>query len=169
MSPELMRPGRADVLTMVPHRRLLSLDEHVEHTAAKPLIVPEMIVCDHGEVFVAHNFRASCRLPETDCQPTHEGAHKGAHKGAHEGAHKGAHKGAPLGKGHIEQAVERKRITGCPHRDRTRSMSAHRFRSTAGATVKARGGEHRPSDSTWTVVVAGPAPASDTVFLHGVP
>ncbi|MER5776460.1 hypothetical protein ABT144_19600 [Streptomyces sp. NPDC002039] len=23
--------------------------------------------------------------------------------------------------------------------------------------------------STWTVVVAGPAPASDTVFLYGVP
>lgn len=26
-----------------------------------------------------------------------------------------------------------------------------------------------PSASTWTVVVAGPAPASDTVFLYGVP
>ncbi|MFD4924207.1 hypothetical protein ACFWNE_23305 [Streptomyces goshikiensis] len=25
------------------------------------------------------------------------------------------------------------------------------------------------SASTWTVVVAGPAPASDTVFLYGVP
>lgn len=30
---------------------------------------------------------------------------------------------------------------------------------------------HRPvcGASTWTVVVAGPAPGSDTVFLYGVP
>ncbi|WP_411146570.1 Mu transposase C-terminal domain-containing protein [Streptomyces sp. x-80] len=89
VTPELMRPGWVDVLKMsrsvLPHRRLLSLDERLEHAAAKPVIVPEMIVCDHGKVFVSHNFRASCRFLEIDFQPTH--------------------KGAPFEKGHIEKML----------------------------------------------------------------
>lgn len=89
VTPELMRPGWVDVLKMsrsvLPHRRLLSLDERLEHAAAKPVIVPEMIVCDHGKVFVSHNFRASCRFLEIDFQPTH--------------------KAAPFEKGHIEKML----------------------------------------------------------------
>lgn len=89
VTPELMRPGWVDALKMsrsvLPHRRLLSLDERLEHAAARPVIVPETIVCDHGKVFVSHNFRASCRFLEIDFQPTH--------------------KGAPFEKGHIEKML----------------------------------------------------------------
>ncbi|TLQ47141.1 Mu transposase C-terminal domain-containing protein [Streptomyces marianii] len=89
VTPELMRPGWVDVLKMsrsvLPHRRLLTLDERLEHAAARPVIVPEMIVCDHGKVFVSHNFRASCRFLEIDFQPTH--------------------KGSPFEKGHIEKML----------------------------------------------------------------
>lgn len=78
VTPELMRPGWVDALKMsrsvLPHRRLLTLDERLEHAAARPVIVPEMIVCDHGKAFVSHNFRASCRFLEIDFQPTHKGS-----------------------------------------------------------------------------------------------
>ncbi|KJS52910.1 integrase [Streptomyces rubellomurinus subsp. indigoferus] len=90
VTPELMRPGWVDALKMsrsvLPHRRLLTLDERLEHAAAKPVIVPETIVCDHGMVFVSHNFRASCRFLEIDFQPTH--------------------KGSPFQKGHIEKMLD---------------------------------------------------------------
>lgn len=89
VTPELMRPGWVDALKMsrsvLPHRRLLTLDERLEHAAAKPVIVPEMIVCDHGKAFISHNFRASCRFLEIDFQPTH--------------------KGSPFQKGHIEKML----------------------------------------------------------------
>ncbi|WP_327311346.1 Mu transposase C-terminal domain-containing protein [Streptomyces sp. NBC_01243] len=89
VTPELMRPGWVDALKMsrsvLPHRRLLTLDERLEHAAAKPVIVPEMIVCDHGKAFISRNFRASCRFLEIDFQPTH--------------------KGSPFQKGHIEKML----------------------------------------------------------------
>jgi putative transposase len=89
LTPELMRPGWVEVLRMsrsvLPHRRLLSLDERLEHAAARPVIVPEMIVCDHGKVFISRNFIASCRFLEIDVQP--------------------AHKGSPFEKGHIEKML----------------------------------------------------------------
>ncbi|MEU3495409.1 Mu transposase C-terminal domain-containing protein [Kitasatospora cineracea] len=78
VTPELMRPGWAEALRMsrsvLPHRRLLSLDERLEHAAARPVIVPEMIVCDHGKVFISRNFKASCRFLEIDFQPAHKGS-----------------------------------------------------------------------------------------------
>ncbi|MFJ5881689.1 integrase [Kitasatospora cineracea] len=78
VTPELMRPGWADALRMsrsvLPHRRLLSLDERLEHAAARPVIVPEMIVCDHGKAFISRNFKASCRFLEIDFQPAHKGS-----------------------------------------------------------------------------------------------
>ncbi|MFG1880274.1 integrase [Sphaerisporangium sp. NPDC049003] len=89
LTPELMRPGWVEALRMarsvLPHRRLLSLDERLEHAAARPVIVPEMIVCDHGKVFISRNFLASCRFLEIDVQP--------------------AHKGSPFEKGHIEKML----------------------------------------------------------------
>jgi hypothetical protein len=89
VTPELMRPGWVDALKMsrsvLPHRRLLTLDERLEHAAARPVIVPEMIVCDHGKAFISRNFRASCRFLEIDFQPTH--------------------KGSPFEKGHIEKML----------------------------------------------------------------
>lgn len=89
VTPELMRPGWADALKMsrsvLPHRRLLSLDERLAHAAARPVIVPEMIVCDHGKAFISRNFLASCRFLEIDFQPSH--------------------KGSPFEKGHIERML----------------------------------------------------------------
>src|SRR6185437_5450653 len=77
LTPEPMRPGWAEALRMsrsvLPHRRLLSIDERLEHAAARPVIVPETIVCDHGKVFVSHNFRASCRFLGINFQPAHQG------------------------------------------------------------------------------------------------
>ncbi|MFB7237901.1 hypothetical protein ACFCXK_24295 [Streptomyces sp. NPDC056269] len=58
--------------SVLPHRRLLTLDERLEHEAARPVIVPETIVCDHGKVFVSRNFRASCRYLGINLQPAHK-------------------------------------------------------------------------------------------------
>jgi sulfur carrier protein ThiS len=90
VTPELMRPGWVDALRMsrsvLPYQRLLSIDERLEHAAAKPVIVPEMIVCDHGKAFISRNFRASCRFLEIDFQPTH--------------------KASPFQKGHVEKMLD---------------------------------------------------------------
>jgi hypothetical protein len=76
ITPETMRPGWSDALRMsrsvMPHRRLLALDERLEHAAARPVIVPDTIVCDHGKVFISNNFRASCRYLGISLQPTHK-------------------------------------------------------------------------------------------------
>jgi putative transposase len=78
VTPEPMRPGWSDALAMsrsvLPHRHMLTIDERVAHAAAKPVIIPEMIVCDQGKVFVSHNFRSSCRLLGIDFQPTLDGS-----------------------------------------------------------------------------------------------
>ncbi|PZT77305.1 MULTISPECIES: TnsA-like heteromeric transposase endonuclease subunit [unclassified Streptomyces] len=90
LTPEVMRPGWVEALRMsrsvLPYRRLLEVDEHLEHAAAKPVIVPEMIVCDHGKVFISRNFKASCRFLEIDFQPTH--------------------KASPFQKGHVEKMLD---------------------------------------------------------------
>ncbi|WP_435885779.1 Mu transposase C-terminal domain-containing protein [Streptomyces erythrochromogenes] len=89
VTPEPMRPGWADALAMsrsvLPHRRLLQLDERLAHAAARPVIVPETIVCDHGKVFISRNFQSSCRFLQIEFQPTH--------------------KGSPFEKGHIEKML----------------------------------------------------------------
>ncbi|MEU4176423.1 Mu transposase C-terminal domain-containing protein [Streptomyces sp. NPDC026589] len=76
ITPETMRPGWPEALRMsrsvLPHQRLLALDKRLEHAAARPAIVPETIVCDHGMVFISHNFRASCRFLGVSLQPTHK-------------------------------------------------------------------------------------------------
>lgn len=75
LTPEPMRPGWAEALSMahsaLPYDRLLSLDERLEHAAAKPVIVPDTIVIDHGSVFVSANFRSSCRHLGISIQPAH--------------------------------------------------------------------------------------------------
>jgi hypothetical protein len=54
LMPEPRRPGWADApriarsVLAVPG--MLALHERLEHAAARPVIVPEMIVCDHGSV-----------------------------------------------------------------------------------------------------------------------
>ncbi|MFE7234102.1 integrase [Streptomyces sp. NPDC057596] len=75
LTPEPMRPGWIDALKMsrsvLPHRRLLSLDERLEHAAARPVIIPETIVCDRGNAFISENFRSACRALEITFQPCH--------------------------------------------------------------------------------------------------
>ncbi|MFD8340320.1 Mu transposase C-terminal domain-containing protein [Streptomyces solisilvae] len=76
VTPEAMRPGWLQALRMsrsvLPHRRLLSIDKRLEHAASRPVIVPETIVCDHGKVFISRNFRAPCRYLGINLQPAHK-------------------------------------------------------------------------------------------------
>ena len=75
VTPEPMRPGWADALSMarsvLPHQRLLGLDQRLAHAAARPVVVPETIVCDHGKAFISQNFRSSCRTLGITFQPAH--------------------------------------------------------------------------------------------------
>lgn len=52
LTPEPMRPGWAKAASMaasaLPYRSMKSIDERLAGAAAKPVIVPETIVCDHG-------------------------------------------------------------------------------------------------------------------------
>jgi hypothetical protein len=78
VTPEPMRPGWTQALSMarsaLPYRRLLGIDARLEHAAARPVIIPETIVVDHGKVFVSRNFRASCNFLGINFQPVHEGS-----------------------------------------------------------------------------------------------
>ena len=70
-----MRPGWPASLAMahsaLPYDRLLGIDERLRHAAARPVIVPDTIVIDHGSVFVSDNFRSSCRHLGISIQPAH--------------------------------------------------------------------------------------------------
>ena len=78
LTPEPMRPGWPDALRMsrsvLPHRRLTEIDERLEHAAARPVIVPETIVCDHGMVYMSQTFRSACRAMGISFQPSHPGS-----------------------------------------------------------------------------------------------
>jgi hypothetical protein len=75
LTPEPMRPGWPASLAMahsaLPYERLLGIDERLRHAAARPVIVPDTIVIDHGSVFVSDNFRSSCRHFGISIQPAH--------------------------------------------------------------------------------------------------
>jgi transposase InsO family protein len=75
LTPEPMRPGWAEALSMarsvLPFERLLSIDERMAHAAARPVMVPDTVVIDHGSVFVSANFRAACRHLGISIQPAH--------------------------------------------------------------------------------------------------
>jgi putative transposase len=77
LTPEPMRPGWADALRMsrsvLPHQRLVAVDERLAQAAARPVIVPETVVCDHGMVYLSQAFRAACRAMGVNFQPTHAG------------------------------------------------------------------------------------------------
>ncbi|MBO0775387.1 MAG: transposase [Actinobacteria bacterium] len=75
LTPEPMRPGWPASLAMahsaLPYDRLLGIDERLRHAAARPVIMPDTIVIDHGSVFVSDCFRASCRHLGISIQPAH--------------------------------------------------------------------------------------------------
>ncbi|HCU91683.1 MAG TPA: integrase [Actinobacteria bacterium] len=78
MTPEPMRPGWPDALRMsrsvLPHRRLAQIDQRLAQAAARPVIVPETIVCDHGKVYMSQAFRNACRAMGISLQPAHGGS-----------------------------------------------------------------------------------------------
>jgi putative transposase len=67
LTPELMRPGWAQAASMaasaLPYRSMKSIDERLEGAAAKPVIVPETIVCDHGKAYLSNTFKSACSSP----------------------------------------------------------------------------------------------------------
>jgi hypothetical protein len=70
-----MRPGWPEALRMarsvLPHRSLLAVDARLEHAAARPVIVPETIVCDRGSVYISQTFRSACQALGINFQPAH--------------------------------------------------------------------------------------------------
>ncbi len=73
--PEPMRPGWATALRMsvsrLPHRRLVDIDARMELAAARPVIVPDTIVIDHGKVFVSEVLTRACERLGISVQPCH--------------------------------------------------------------------------------------------------
>ncbi|MDM2422522.1 Mu transposase C-terminal domain-containing protein [Mycobacteroides abscessus] len=75
LTPEPMRPGWADALRMsrsvLPHRSLTSIDVRLADAAARPVIAPETIVCDHGKAYLSQTFRQACCTLGSSLQPAH--------------------------------------------------------------------------------------------------
>ena len=73
VTPEPMRPGWPEAMKMsasaLPFRRMLSIDERLKHAAARPVIIPQAIVVNHGKVFLSASFKASCAFLGISFQP----------------------------------------------------------------------------------------------------
>jgi len=71
--PEPMRPGWSESLdhahSVIPHERLLSIDERFANAAAKPVIIPETINCDRGRVYLSETFVRACASLGISVQP----------------------------------------------------------------------------------------------------
>jgi Mu transposase, C-terminal len=71
--PEPMRPGWSESLhhahSVIPHERLLSIDERFANAAAKPVIIPETINCDRGRVYLSETFLRACVSLGISVQP----------------------------------------------------------------------------------------------------
>ncbi|WP_433381473.1 Mu transposase C-terminal domain-containing protein [Streptosporangium sp. CA-115845] len=76
MVPEPMRPGWSQALAMsasrIPHRRLVDVDTRLELAAAKPVIVPDTVVIDHGRVFLSEVFLRAADTLGISVQPAHQ-------------------------------------------------------------------------------------------------
>lgn len=75
MVPEPMRPGWDQALAMsasrIPHERLAGIDERIEMAAAKPVIIPDTVVIDHGKVFLSDVFMQAAGTLGISVQPAH--------------------------------------------------------------------------------------------------
>ena len=71
--PEPMRPGWPQSLhhahSVIPHERLLSIDERFANAAAKPVIIPDTITCDRGKVYLPQTFLRACASLGISVQP----------------------------------------------------------------------------------------------------
>ncbi|MGP3913884.1 hypothetical protein [Nonomuraea sp. 10N515B] len=76
MVPEPMRPGWDQALAMsvsrIPHARLVDLDTRMALAAAKPVIVPDTVVVDHGRVFISEVFLRAASTLGISVQPAHQ-------------------------------------------------------------------------------------------------
>ncbi|WP_433664730.1 Mu transposase C-terminal domain-containing protein [Nocardia sp. CA-128927] len=76
MVPEPMRPGWDQALAMsasrIPHQRMVSLDARLALAAAKPVIVPDTVVIDHGKVFLSEVFLRAADTLGISVQPAHQ-------------------------------------------------------------------------------------------------
>lgn len=76
MVPEPMRPGWDQALAMsasrIPHKRLVSIDERMELAAAKPVIIPDTVVIDHGRVFLSEVFLRAADTLGISVQPARQ-------------------------------------------------------------------------------------------------
>jgi hypothetical protein len=77
MVPEPKRPTWPEALAMersvVPYERLMSMDARLEGAAARPVITPQTIVVDQGNVFVSSSFIAADESLGISVQPTPPG------------------------------------------------------------------------------------------------
>ncbi len=75
LTPEPMRPGWPDALrltrSVLPYQSLTAIDDRLEHAAARPVIVPETIACDHGKAYLSATFRSACRSLGISIAPAH--------------------------------------------------------------------------------------------------
>ena len=75
LTPESMRPGWSDALRMsrsvLPHRCLTGVDQRLADAAARPVIAPETVVCDHGKAYLSQTFRQACCTLGINLQPAH--------------------------------------------------------------------------------------------------
>ncbi|MEV7190025.1 transposase [Kitasatospora sp. NPDC093102] len=73
VTPMAMRAGWDEALSMrrsaVPFERLVALDARLAGAAARPVIVPEMVVVDQGAVFVSQTFVGACESLGVSVQP----------------------------------------------------------------------------------------------------
>ncbi|MFF5075168.1 Mu transposase C-terminal domain-containing protein [Micromonospora olivasterospora] len=71
-----MRPGWDAALAMsasrIPHQRLVSLDSRMALAAAKPVIVPDTVVIEHGKVFLSEVFLRAADTLGISVQPAHQ-------------------------------------------------------------------------------------------------
>lgn len=76
MVPEPMRPGWDQALAMsasrIPFRRLATVDERIELAAARPVIIPDTVVIDHGRVFLSEVFLRAAGTLGISVQPAHQ-------------------------------------------------------------------------------------------------
>ena len=77
VAPMAMRPGWDEALSMrrsvIPYERLVVLDARLEGAAARPVIMPEMIVVDQGRVYVSETFVRACGSLGVSVQPAPPG------------------------------------------------------------------------------------------------
>jgi hypothetical protein len=53
----------------LPHERLVKVDARMREAAARPVIVPDQVVIDHGKVFVSDTFTRACERLGISVQP----------------------------------------------------------------------------------------------------